>query len=37
MQKIYEELERLSTQMKLAGYVPDTRFVLNDVDDEQKE
>eukprot|EP01018_Ginkgo_biloba_P007726 Gb_41233 [translate_table: standard] len=37
MQKIYEKLERLSSQMKAAGYVPDTRFVLHDVEEEQKE
>eukprot|EP01018_Ginkgo_biloba_P034749 Gb_24823 [translate_table: standard] len=37
MEKINAELERLSGKMKVAGYVPDTRFVLNDVDEEQKE
>jgi len=36
-QKIYKKLESLSGQMKAAGYVPDTSFVLNDVDEEQKE
>jgi len=36
-QKIYESLERLSGQLKEAGYVPDTSFVLQDVDEEQKE
>eukprot|EP01018_Ginkgo_biloba_P032087 Gb_22769 [translate_table: standard] len=36
-EKIYEELESLYQQMKMAGYVPDTRFVLNDVEEEQKE
>eukprot|EP01018_Ginkgo_biloba_P003143 Gb_41645 [translate_table: standard] len=36
-QKIYAKLEKLSGQMKAAGYVPDTRFVLNDVEKEQKE
>eukprot|EP01018_Ginkgo_biloba_P032095 Gb_20503 [translate_table: standard] len=36
-EKIYAKLERLSGQMKAAGYVPDTRFVLNDVEKEQKE
>eukprot|EP01018_Ginkgo_biloba_P039317 Gb_36398 [translate_table: standard] len=36
-QNIYAELERLSGQMKAAGYVPDTRYVLNDVEEEQKE
>eukprot|EP01018_Ginkgo_biloba_P032972 Gb_02573 [translate_table: standard] len=35
--KIYAMLERLSRQMKAAGYVPNTRFVLNDVEEEQKE
>eukprot|EP01018_Ginkgo_biloba_P034522 Gb_08671 [translate_table: standard] len=37
MQEIYAKLERLSRQMKAAGYVPDTRFVLNNVEEEQKE
>eukprot|EP01018_Ginkgo_biloba_P012858 Gb_31162 [translate_table: standard] len=36
-QKIYAELEKLSRQMKAAGYMPDTRFVLYDVEEEQKE
>eukprot|EP01018_Ginkgo_biloba_P013178 Gb_21049 [translate_table: standard] len=36
-QKIYAELESLFSQMKVAGYVPDTRFVLHDVEEEQKE
>eukprot|EP01018_Ginkgo_biloba_P002732 Gb_33135 [translate_table: standard] len=36
-QKIYSNLESLSRQMKAVGYVPDTRFVLNDVEEEQKE
>eukprot|EP01018_Ginkgo_biloba_P013231 Gb_05438 [translate_table: standard] len=36
MPKIYAKLERLSTQMEEAGYVPDTRFVLHDVKEEQK-
>eukprot|EP00250_Pteridium_aquilinum_P005921 c15937_g1_i1 orf=612-2894(+) len=35
--EIYGELERLSTQLKEAGYVPDTRLVLHDVDEELKE
>eukprot|EP01018_Ginkgo_biloba_P007732 Gb_21237 [translate_table: standard] len=34
---IYAMVERLSTEMKAAGYVPDTRFVLHDVEEEQKE
>eukprot|EP01018_Ginkgo_biloba_P025162 Gb_40121 [translate_table: standard] len=37
IQKICAELERLSGLMKAAGYVPDTRFVLNDLEEEQKE
>jgi pentatricopeptide repeat protein len=37
MQKIYDNLEKLSGQMKEAGYAPDTRFALHDVEDEQKE
>lgn len=37
MKEIYAELERLNIQMKNAGYIPDMRFVLHDVDDEQKE
>eukprot|EP01018_Ginkgo_biloba_P039721 Gb_32164 [translate_table: standard] len=36
-QNIYAELERLSGQMKEAGYMPDKNFVLHDVEDEQKE
>eukprot|EP01018_Ginkgo_biloba_P001182 Gb_13952 [translate_table: standard] len=36
--KIYAKLEKLSGQMKVAGYVPaKTQFVLNDVEEEQKE
>eukprot|EP01018_Ginkgo_biloba_P022102 Gb_10152 [translate_table: standard] len=35
--EIYEKLERLTGQMKEAGYVPDTTFVLQDVGQEQKE
>eukprot|EP01018_Ginkgo_biloba_P001239 Gb_28664 [translate_table: standard] len=37
MLEIYTELDRLSAQMKAAGYMPNMRFVLNDVEDEQKE
>eukprot|EP01018_Ginkgo_biloba_P010349 Gb_07336 [translate_table: standard] len=37
MQEIYAELEKLSKQMKAAGYVPNTTFVLNNVEEEQKE
>eukprot|EP01018_Ginkgo_biloba_P034627 Gb_37255 [translate_table: standard] len=36
-QKIYEKLDCLSEQIKKSGYVPDTRFVLSDVEEEQKE
>ncbi|XP_058091060.1 pentatricopeptide repeat-containing protein At4g32450, mitochondrial-like [Magnolia sinica] len=35
--KIYEQLKGLSGQMREAGYVPDTRFVLHDIDQEAKE
>ncbi|KAL6041304.1 Pentatricopeptide repeat protein [Balamuthia mandrillaris] len=35
--EIYQELDRLSQQMKTAGYKPDTDWVLHDVPDEQKE
>ncbi|XP_057841861.2 pentatricopeptide repeat-containing protein At3g22690 [Cryptomeria japonica] len=35
--KIYTKLEILSREMKVAGYVPDIRFVLNDVKEEEKE
>eukprot|EP01018_Ginkgo_biloba_P009883 Gb_00930 [translate_table: standard] len=35
-EKIYAKLESLSGQMKEAGYVPDTNFALNDVEEEQK-
>lgn len=37
MERIYAMLESLSVQMKEAGYVPDTSFVLHDVVDEEKE
>ncbi|KAJ4958454.1 hypothetical protein NE237_025565 [Protea cynaroides] len=33
----YEKLKGLSGQMKEAGYVPDTRYVLHDIDQEAKE
>ncbi|KAH9314353.1 hypothetical protein KI387_022980 [Taxus chinensis] len=36
-EKIYAKLEELSKEMKSAGYVPDTRFVLKDVEEEYKE
>jgi len=35
-EKIYAMLRRLELQMKQAGYVPDTNFVLHDVEDESK-
>eukprot|EP01018_Ginkgo_biloba_P024981 Gb_25581 [translate_table: standard] len=36
-EKIYAMLESMSEQMKEAGYVPDTNFVLHDVEEEKKE
>ncbi|GLJ38244.1 hypothetical protein SUGI_0778560 [Cryptomeria japonica] len=36
-QEIYEKLEKLSWEIKAAGYVPDVRSVMNDVEDEEKE
>ncbi|KAK7317268.1 hypothetical protein RJT34_01345 [Clitoria ternatea] len=36
-QKIYDELHELALKMKNLGYVPNTDFVLHDVEDEQKE
>eukprot|EP01018_Ginkgo_biloba_P034186 Gb_33064 [translate_table: standard] len=36
-EKIYAMLETLAGQMEKAGYVPDTNFVLHDVEDEVKE
>ncbi|OAY75655.1 Pentatricopeptide repeat-containing protein [Ananas comosus] len=35
--EIYELLKKMNTKMKEEGYVPDTDFVLHDVEDEQKE
>ncbi|XP_010278232.1 PREDICTED: pentatricopeptide repeat-containing protein At4g37170 [Nelumbo nucifera] len=35
--EIYEFLEKLSKRIKEEGYVPDTNFVLHDVEEEQKE
>eukprot|EP01018_Ginkgo_biloba_P039653 Gb_39956 [translate_table: standard] len=35
--EIYEKLEILTEQIKEAGYVPDTNFVLQDVEHQQKE
>ncbi|RDY04055.1 Pentatricopeptide repeat-containing protein, chloroplastic, partial [Mucuna pruriens] len=36
-QKIYDELDELASEIKNLGYVPNTDFVLHDVEDEQKE
>ncbi|XP_057873711.1 pentatricopeptide repeat-containing protein At3g24000, mitochondrial [Cryptomeria japonica] len=36
-QEIYEKLESLSWEMKVAGYFPDSTHVLNDVEEEEKE
>eukprot|EP01018_Ginkgo_biloba_P034366 Gb_06115 [translate_table: standard] len=36
-EKIYAMLDRLACQMEEAGYLPDTNFVLHDVEEEQKE
>uniref|UniRef100_A0A1D1Y4L9 Pentatricopeptide repeat-containing protein At1g47580, chloroplastic n=1 Tax=Anthurium amnicola TaxID=1678845 RepID=A0A1D1Y4L9_9ARAE len=33
----YEKVRELHKQMREAGYVPDTRFVLHDIDEEAKE
>ncbi|KAK7828798.1 pentatricopeptide repeat-containing protein [Quercus suber] len=35
--KLYTELRHLREQMKEAGYIPETRFVLYDIDHESKE
>jgi hypothetical protein len=35
--EIYAELERLIKEPKIAGYVPDTRLVTHDVDEQQPE
>ncbi|CAL5211215.1 unnamed protein product [Lathyrus oleraceus] len=35
--KIYEKLDELALKIKNVGYVPNTDFVLHDVEDEQKE
>nr|ABK26521.1 unknown [Picea sitchensis] len=37
IEEIYETLETLTLQMKAAGYIPNTNFVLHDVEEEQKE
>eukprot|EP01018_Ginkgo_biloba_P018940 Gb_33111 [translate_table: standard] len=36
-EKIYATLEKLAEQMKDAGYVPDTNYVLQDLEEEHKE
>ncbi|XP_057825470.2 pentatricopeptide repeat-containing protein At2g22070 isoform X2 [Cryptomeria japonica] len=36
-QAIYTELEKLSWEMKAAGYIPDTKPIFNDVEEEEKE
>ncbi len=36
LSEIHAELERLYRQMNHIGYVPDTKFVLHDVDEEEK-
>lgn len=36
-EQIYAELDRLTFQMKREGYAPDLRFVLHDVDEQEKE
>ncbi|XP_059063471.1 putative pentatricopeptide repeat-containing protein At3g13770, mitochondrial [Cryptomeria japonica] len=36
-EEIYSALENLAGEMKAAGYVPDTNFVLHDVEEEMKE
>ncbi|KAI8032912.1 Pentatricopeptide repeat-containing protein [Camellia lanceoleosa] len=35
--EIYEELDQLSLEIKELGYVPNTNFVLHDVEEKQKE
>ncbi|KAH9306155.1 hypothetical protein KI387_010559, partial [Taxus chinensis] len=36
VKEIYDTLDRLAAQMKIAGYIPNTNFVLHDVEEEQK-
>eukprot|EP01018_Ginkgo_biloba_P030309 Gb_38435 [translate_table: standard] len=36
-QDIYSKLDELMGKMKVVGYVPDTSFVLHDVEQEKKE
>ncbi|KAD6454303.1 hypothetical protein E3N88_09009 [Mikania micrantha] len=35
--QIYEELENLMTKMKILGYIPDYSFVLQDVEEDEKQ
>jgi len=35
--EIYAELRRLSERIKAEGYIPDTRLVLRNIDEEEKE
>ncbi|KAL6311380.1 hypothetical protein AAG906_022971 [Vitis piasezkii] len=35
--QIYQELDQLASQIKEMGYIPDTDFVLHDIEEEQKE
>lgn len=35
-EKIYAELQRLNREMEVLGYVPDTKVVLHDLDEEDK-
>lgn len=37
VQEVYGFLERLGVKMRKLGYIPDTKFVLHDVESEQKE
>ena len=37
MDNIYSQLNKLSRKIKGAGYSPDTKFVVHDVEEEQKE
>lgn len=36
-ESIYEELDRLSIQMREVGFVPNTKFVLHNIEEELKE
>ncbi|CBI23560.3 unnamed protein product, partial [Vitis vinifera] len=35
--QIYQELDQLASKIKEMGYIPDTDFVLHDIEEEQKE